>query len=101
MPGKFCVSLTHAKNDTDKATVGFVVENAAVGSDKEELDAIEDVDAIVARGRRAIEVFGAERVLLTSDCGFATFADSPVASASVAAAKVGAIARAAAVLRRG
>jgi uncharacterized protein len=35
MPGKFCVNLTHAKNDTDKATVGFVVANAAVGSDKE------------------------------------------------------------------
>lgn len=30
--GKFCVSITNAKNDTDKATVGFVVANAAVGS---------------------------------------------------------------------
>lgn len=30
--GKFCVSITHSKNDTDKATVGFVVANAAVGS---------------------------------------------------------------------
>ena len=35
MPGKFLVSLTHAKNDTDKATVAFVVANAAVASDKE------------------------------------------------------------------
>lgn len=35
MPGKFCVSLTSAKNDTDKATVAFVVANAALGSDKE------------------------------------------------------------------
>ncbi|MBL8896376.1 MAG: DsrE family protein [Planctomycetes bacterium] len=33
--GKFCVSLTSAKNDRDKATVGFVVANAAVGSDQE------------------------------------------------------------------
>lgn len=33
--GKFCVSITHAKNDTDKATVGFVVANAAVGSDQD------------------------------------------------------------------
>ena len=32
---KFCVSLTHAKNDTDKATVAFVVANAAAGSDQE------------------------------------------------------------------
>ena len=32
---KFCVSLTYAKNDADKATVAFVVANAAVASDKE------------------------------------------------------------------
>ena len=35
MPGKFLVSLTSAKNDPDKATLGFVVANAAVASDKE------------------------------------------------------------------
>ena len=35
MPGKFCVSLTCAKDNTDKATVAFVVANAALGSDKE------------------------------------------------------------------
>lgn len=29
---KFMVSLTHAKNDTDKATVAFVVANASVAS---------------------------------------------------------------------
>ena len=35
MSGKFCVSLTSAKNDTDKATVALTVANAAVASDKE------------------------------------------------------------------
>lgn len=35
MPGKFCVSLTASSDNTDKATVGFVVANAAVASDKE------------------------------------------------------------------
>jgi len=35
MAGKFCVSLTSAKDDPDKATVAFVVANAAVASDKE------------------------------------------------------------------
>ena len=35
MAGKFCISLTHAKDNTDKATVAFVVANAAVASDKE------------------------------------------------------------------
>jgi len=32
---KFCISLTYAKNDADKATVAFVVANAAVASEKE------------------------------------------------------------------
>ncbi len=35
MAGKFVVSLTCSKNDTDKATVAFVVANAAVASDKQ------------------------------------------------------------------
>ena len=37
MPGKLCVSITHAKNDTDKATVGFVVANASVASAQQTL----------------------------------------------------------------
>lgn len=35
MPGKFVVSLTFAKDNADKATVAFVVANAAVGSGQE------------------------------------------------------------------
>jgi len=35
MAGKLCVSITSAKNDADKATVGFVVANAAVASAQE------------------------------------------------------------------
>jgi predicted peroxiredoxin len=37
MPGKLCVSITPAKNDADKATVGFVVANASVASAQETL----------------------------------------------------------------
>jgi len=37
MAGRFCVSLTCAKDNPDKATVAFVVANAAVASDKETL----------------------------------------------------------------
>jgi predicted peroxiredoxin len=37
MNKRFCVSLTYAKNDTDKATVAFVIANAAAASDKETL----------------------------------------------------------------
>jgi uncharacterized protein len=35
MANKFCVNLTHSKDNTDKATVGFVLANAALGSGKE------------------------------------------------------------------
>jgi len=37
MANRFCVSLSHAKDNTDKATVAFVVANAALGSGKETL----------------------------------------------------------------
>ena len=35
MPGKFCVTLTYAKDNSDKATVAFVIANAAAASDQE------------------------------------------------------------------
>ena len=35
MSGRFCVSLTRAKDDTDRATVAFVVANWALGSGQE------------------------------------------------------------------
>jgi uncharacterized protein len=34
---KFCVSLTYAKDNPDKATVAFVVANAALGSGQDTL----------------------------------------------------------------
>lgn len=35
MAGKFCVTLTYAKDNSDKATVAFVIANAALGSEKD------------------------------------------------------------------
>lgn len=35
MSNTFCVTITHCKTDPDKATLGFVVANAAQGSEKE------------------------------------------------------------------
>ena len=61
---------------------------------------VESVDDIVAKGERAIQLFGKERVLFTPDCGFATFADNPIASDKIAEAKLHAMALAAAVLRQ-
>jgi len=37
MAGKFCITLASSKDNTDKATVAFVVANAAVASDKQTL----------------------------------------------------------------
>ena len=54
----------------------------------------------VDRAEAAIRLFGPERVMLTPDCGFATFADNPLASANIAEAKLHAIASAAQELRR-
>ena len=72
-----------------------------VGVVNQKHDRIETVTEILARARRAIDLVGPERVALTPDCGFATFADNPVASPVVAEAKLRAIVDAAAALRAG
>jgi len=54
----------------------------------------ESADDISAKVRKAIDLFGADRVLLHPDCGFATFADNPICNAADAEAKLTAIARA-------
>src|SRR5262249_25774632 len=71
-----------------------------VGVVNQKSDALESVEEIVARAEAATRLFGAERVLLTPDCGFATFADNPVSSARVAEAKLAAVAQAARLVRR-
>jgi 5-methyltetrahydropteroyltriglutamate--homocysteine methyltransferase len=60
---------------------------------------IESVDEILAKARKAVDLFGRDRVLLNPDCGFATFADNPVASAVAAEGKLRAIVAAAERLR--
>jgi predicted peroxiredoxin len=37
MADTFCVTITHCHDNPDKATVGFVVANAALGSEKDTL----------------------------------------------------------------
>ncbi|MEZ6194430.1 MAG: sulfurtransferase TusA family protein [Planctomycetota bacterium] len=61
-------------------------------------DRIESVEEISA-GPRGADLVGADRLLLNSDCGFATFADNPVASSDIATEKLRRIASAAAILR--
>ena len=70
-----------------------------VGVINQKLSRIESVDEVAARGARAVRLFGRERVLLAPDCGFATFADNPIAPEAVATAKLKALADAARRLR--
>jgi hypothetical protein len=52
---------------------------------------VDPVAEIRARIERAISLFGRDRVLIQQSCGFATFADNPVASAAAAQAKIAAM----------
>ena len=61
---------------------------------------VESVEEILARAEAAVRLFGAERVLLTPDCGFATFADNPISSSTIAEAKLAAIVEAARILKQ-
>ncbi len=70
-----------------------------VGACNQKHTHIESVDSIVAHAERAIQIFGAQRMLLTPDCGFATFADNPVASDRIAESKMAALAQATHILR--
>lgn len=70
-----------------------------VGVVNQKLQQVEAADEVLRRAEKAVQLLGAERVLLNPDCGFATFADNPIASAAVAKAKLGAIAAAARTLR--
>ncbi|MFM7150616.1 MAG: 5-methyltetrahydropteroyltriglutamate--homocysteine methyltransferase [Gemmataceae bacterium] len=63
-----------------------------VGVVNQKHDRIETVAEIMAKAEEAIQLFGPRRVLLNPDCGFATFADNPVASAQIAEQKLAAIA---------
>jgi 5-methyltetrahydropteroyltriglutamate--homocysteine methyltransferase len=70
-----------------------------IGLVNQKLDRVETLDEVQEKARRAVGLFGRERVLFTPDCGFATFADNPVSSARIAEEKLRVIARAAAALR--
>lgn len=61
---------------------------------------IEPTATIVERARRVAELLDADRVFLNPDCGFGTFAERPVNSATVAEQKLAALAQAAQQLRR-
>ena len=61
-----------------------------LGMVNQKVSAVEDSAKIVARVEAALQRFG-DRLMLTPDCGFATFADNPLSSAEVATAKLAAL----------
>jgi 5-methyltetrahydropteroyltriglutamate--homocysteine methyltransferase len=69
-----------------------------VGVVNQKLDRVESLDEVRAKIAQAVRLFGKERVLLNPDCGFATFAENPLASSEVAEKKLATIVRAAAEL---
>jgi 5-methyltetrahydropteroyltriglutamate--homocysteine methyltransferase len=74
-------------------------KRVGVGVVNQKHAAVEAIEAITAKAERVIACLGPERVLLNPDCGFATFADNPLATREVAEAKLAAIAAAARGLR--
>lgn len=65
-----------------------------IGVVNQKLDEVETLDLVRSRCAAAIRLLGADRVLFNPDCGFATFADNPLASAEIAEAKLKVIAEA-------
>ncbi len=53
----------------------------------------ETFEIVLERARRAVNTWGRERVLLNTDCGFATFADNPIVAAQQAEAALGLLGR--------
>lgn len=71
-----------------------------LGVVNQKLDAVESIEEIISKATQAMNVLGRERVWLNPDCGFATFADNPIASAEVAEAKLTVMVQAAKQLRQ-
>lgn len=71
----------------DDARIGIGVVN-------QKHAATEVIEDVTAKIKRAVDLFGRQRVLLHPDCGFATFADNPICSNTAAEAKLDVIAQA-------
>jgi 5-methyltetrahydropteroyltriglutamate--homocysteine methyltransferase len=85
----------------DERVLAELPENVRVGVGvvNQKSRDVESVDEIVAKAERMIALLGVSRVLLNPDCGFATFADNPIASADLARRKLAAIVEASRRLR--
>jgi 5-methyltetrahydropteroyltriglutamate--homocysteine methyltransferase len=90
---------THRAGEMDALATLPDDRRVGVGVINQKDQRVNDLDDVVARGTHAIKLFGAERVLLNPDCGFATFADNPIVTAEVAEANLAVLAQARDLLR--
>jgi 5-methyltetrahydropteroyltriglutamate--homocysteine methyltransferase len=63
-------------------------QRVAVGIINQKRQELEPVEEPLARAEQAVRSLGRDRVLLTTDCGFATFADNPIVTVGLAEAKL-------------
>ncbi|MCA9119192.1 MAG: sulfurtransferase TusA family protein [Planctomycetaceae bacterium] len=89
--GYFLEACTPRAGELEVLTSLPADRRIGIGVVNQKLDAVESVADIRQRISQAVELFGADRLVLTPDCGFATFADNPIASARTAEAKLAAI----------
>lgn len=59
-------------------------QRVCVGVLNQKQQSLEPTEDVVARIAAAVEAFGKDRVLLSTDCGFATFADNPIVADTLA-----------------
>lgn len=69
-------------------------QRVGVGVVNQKEQGLPSVDDVEARALAAMRELGADRVLLTTDCGFATFADNPIVAADAAEQKLHVLAQA-------
>src|SRR5262249_40402643 len=72
----------------------------AVGVVNQKLDRVETTEEVRSKVEKAVQLYGRDRVLLNPDCGFATFAENPLASSDVAEKKLAMIVRVSSEFRR-
>ncbi len=86
---------------TDRAgeVMAFGDKELGLGVVNPRTDDVESVAGIRAAVERALRCYPAERIFLNPDCGFGTFSSRPMNTWEIAAAKVRAMAAAAAALR--
>jgi 5-methyltetrahydropteroyltriglutamate--homocysteine methyltransferase len=94
---EFCTSRAGGMDVLRELPRRFRIGVGVVNQKRPEVESVEDV---LSRAEAAVRLLGAERVLLTPDCGFATFADNPISSSTIAEAKLAAIAGAARILKQ-